>query len=1022
MIQYILECIAFQLVFLIIYDFFLKRETFFQWNRAYLIGTYVLSIVLPWVKVEALKTKVPEQYYVYPEFLWNADSTGATVTSSEGFSFDFSWDEGILYGGMVLAAIYFGYKLFQIYRLRNAGAIQRFPNFTQIVVKNSELAFSFFRSIFLGDKVIQREHQSIIQHELVHIEQRHSWDLLFFELMRIVGWFNPLVYVYQSRVSELHEFIADSKVAKTDKKKQYEFLLSQIFQTENISFVNQFFKTSLIKKRVAMLQRTKSKKIEQLKYLLLLPLVLGMLLYTSSEAQESTSIQQEQTSEDAALIDRFNAKIENEIEQLGSIEKAFRKFYKKLDGLGDDYLMSKDEYFESALVSEKHFAKYMDSLKKAKTPFYRGMPKQPLPSTPRYESYVARTNAFLILDDNLRVSISANRNNEGFGVRSIDITKNKTDGHLIFEVKNVKDLTGFEVRAFNNKLDEIFVQKDAEYSGLILTDGTNTFEVFETKPFNDLRESQNEQLNPETIIVNDIENLTTEEENGLFGRLQVLSNGAEGWQLFVKDRDSQLKFVPSENDSYISGPNGERIRAKLALDSKLSSKEAFEFATLLEKMKQSKQDLSNYSLDNKSTLSNEKSATVARYNQLVAERKRLLKSSSEKNPVIVNLDQQVEGLRKAAFGDGETVEFAIVEEVPVFPGCESEDDKRACFQKNIQRHISKNFRYPQEAQEKEIQGKVAIMFTISENGSIENVKMRGPHQLLEEEAERIISRLPEMKPGKHNGELVNVAYSIPITFKLEGNGVIFRTSLNLDTVKEIDPPPFPTSLNFVKIPPLYIIDGVESTKEVLGFINPNDIASINVLKGEYAFNIYGEKGENGVIVILTKKDSIAVTAAKNGADPLIILDGEESTREVTDNIDPKDIATMYMLKDEAAFNKYGEKGKNGVIEILTKKNGNAAKESNEIYKADTSTMSVTATAKNKRSTKIISGTVTDGMMGLPGATIGIQGSERGVISDFDGKFEIKAKKGDIITFQYIGLPILKLTISDEEDYHITKKR
>lgn len=158
MIQYILECIAFQLVFLIIYDFFLKRETFFQWNRLYLIGTYILSMLLPLVKIEALKTTVPEQYSVYPEFLWSANIKSVTVTSSEAPSFNLSWEEGILYGGMVLAAVYFGYKLFQIYRLRKTGSIQHFPNFTQIIVKNSELAFSFFKSIFLGDKIFQRGH------------------------------------------------------------------------------------------------------------------------------------------------------------------------------------------------------------------------------------------------------------------------------------------------------------------------------------------------------------------------------------------------------------------------------------------------------------------------------------------------------------------------------------------------------------------------------------------------------------------------------------------------------------------------------------------------------------------------------------------------------------------------------------------------------------------------------------------------------------------------------------------------
>ena len=286
MLQYILECIAFQLVFLIIYDFFLKRETFFQWNRAYLIGTYVLSLVLPWVKIEALKTSVPEQYYVYPSYLWGMNDVVISGTAKSA-QFYISWQEGLLYSGMLVALLFFAHKIWQLYRLRRKGEIHYFNDFTQIVIANSNIAFSFFKSIFLGDKILQNEHDTIIKHELVHIKQKHTWDLLFFELMRIVGWFNPLVYVYQNRVSELHEFIADSKVAKTDKKEQYQILLSQVFQTQKISFINQFFKSSLIKKRIVMLQKSKSKKVWKWKYLALVPMLGAMLFYTSCENDNS---------------------------------------------------------------------------------------------------------------------------------------------------------------------------------------------------------------------------------------------------------------------------------------------------------------------------------------------------------------------------------------------------------------------------------------------------------------------------------------------------------------------------------------------------------------------------------------------------------------------------------------------------------------------------------------------------------------------------------------------------------------
>ena len=190
---------------------------------------------------------------------------------------------------MLVATLLFGYKMRQLYLLRNKGKLRRFKNFTQIIVHNSNLAFSFFRSIYMGDQILPKEHGNIIQHEMVHIRQGHSLDLLLFEVLRIVMWFNPLVYVYQSRIAELHEFIADVHVAKKDKKEHYQILLSQVFQTQHISFVNQFFKTSLIKKRIVMLQRSRSKKIWQLKYLLLIPMILGMLIYTSVAQEKRPS-------------------------------------------------------------------------------------------------------------------------------------------------------------------------------------------------------------------------------------------------------------------------------------------------------------------------------------------------------------------------------------------------------------------------------------------------------------------------------------------------------------------------------------------------------------------------------------------------------------------------------------------------------------------------------------------------------------------------------------------------------------
>ena len=114
------------------------------------------------------------------------------------------------------------------------------------------------------------------------------------------------------------------------------------------------------------------------------------------------------------------------------------------------------------------------------------------------------------------------------------------------------------------------------------------------------------------------------------------------------------------------------------------------------------------------------------------------------------------------------VPFAVIEKVPQFPGCTgNNEDLRACFQEKMQEHLQKYFRYPTAAAELNIQGRVFVFFLIDKNGIVTKIKSRGPDKLLETEAERIISLLPKMEPGKQRNKNVSVPYSIPINFKLQ---------------------------------------------------------------------------------------------------------------------------------------------------------------------------------------------------------------------------------------------------------------
>ncbi|MBC8767214.1 energy transducer TonB [Arenibacter sp. N53] len=138
--------------------------------------------------------------------------------------------------------------------------------------------------------------------------------------------------------------------------------------------------------------------------------------------------------------------------------------------------------------------------------------------------------------------------------------------------------------------------------------------------------------------------------------------------------------------------------------------------------------------------------------------------TSQEEEVIEVADVEVEEIEEDV-----DVPFAVIEDVPIFPGCENEPKSklRDCFNSMMQKHIGKNFRYPEIAQEMGVQGRVNVMFVIQKDGSIGNVRMRGPDKNLEEEAARIIGKLPKMTPGKQRGRAVRVPFSIPITFKLQ---------------------------------------------------------------------------------------------------------------------------------------------------------------------------------------------------------------------------------------------------------------
>ncbi|MDP3314402.1 energy transducer TonB [Lutibacter sp.] len=118
----------------------------------------------------------------------------------------------------------------------------------------------------------------------------------------------------------------------------------------------------------------------------------------------------------------------------------------------------------------------------------------------------------------------------------------------------------------------------------------------------------------------------------------------------------------------------------------------------------------------------------------------------------------------------EDVPFAIIEDVPVYPGCKGNKDQlRECLQESITKHVSRKFNSELASDLGLAPGvkRIIVMFKIDKNGDITDIQARAPHKRLEDEAIRVVSSLPKMTPGKQRGRAVGVKYSLPIAFKVE---------------------------------------------------------------------------------------------------------------------------------------------------------------------------------------------------------------------------------------------------------------
>jgi len=265
-LYYLLEANLYLAIFYGFYRLFLHQETFYTLNRAYLVLSSVLAFALPFLQLGFLKK---EMVFTYTGFVEVQEQTPFLTTENLSL---------LLYLAVSLvfvAKITWGLR--HIKRLINGARKRKENGITIIEIENSKMAFSFFDLLFIDPNISQKA--TVLKHEMVHIKQLHSFDVLFFELIQISSWFNPITYLIKNDIKLIHEYLADEETTQKDIEK-YEyalFLIQNSYGNQEVTLSNQFFNSSILKNRISMLNQKKSAKLARLKLLFVLPLTGSML-------------------------------------------------------------------------------------------------------------------------------------------------------------------------------------------------------------------------------------------------------------------------------------------------------------------------------------------------------------------------------------------------------------------------------------------------------------------------------------------------------------------------------------------------------------------------------------------------------------------------------------------------------------------------------------------------------------------------------------------------------------------------
>ncbi len=269
---YFFKTILVSCIFITYYWFALRNKKFHYYNRFYLLSASVISLIVPLLNFDWFLIEEPVMYGSSEvlQFVLPKATSAATI--------DFGWMDFVLMGSSLITMvliILLGIQISKIQILKKKSEVTPMDGFDFINTKEENAPFSFLNNLFWKESISLKDEggQQIFKHEITHIQQRHTWDRIYCQIIASIFWMNPINWIIQKELITIHEFIADEEAVGNENVEIFaKMLLQTHYGNHFLNPTHQFFYSS-IKRRIMMLTTSKNIKYSYARRLMVLPIL-----------------------------------------------------------------------------------------------------------------------------------------------------------------------------------------------------------------------------------------------------------------------------------------------------------------------------------------------------------------------------------------------------------------------------------------------------------------------------------------------------------------------------------------------------------------------------------------------------------------------------------------------------------------------------------------------------------------------------------------------------------------------------